>query len=299
MTPTLTAAPPRTPSHPRRRRARTSSARATQQPLGVYADARGAPREVVLEGAADGTRLLVDRERGTRGDRRLLAHLAADEPAANAWVVCREYLARGHDPLRCRPLRREDIEGAQLPDQLALDAACAPSPGTARELLQGRFSIEHVRGSLSIPELRWCTSGSTPLSLREVVACLQSYEPACSLTAAALLAHRGRVEVSEAVLGAEYRRLRESPIVLNRLLREAVLARVEDGESMSEIAIRCGRLKRDRRGNVSGETSWLARRIGLLAEAGREGPTPWVHSDVLALIARDGLGIAPHEVELA
>jgi hypothetical protein len=32
------------------------------------------------------------------------------------------------------------------------------------------------------------------------------------------------------------------------------------------------------------------------------GPTgrrnPWVHSDTLALIARDGLGVAPREVEL-
>ncbi|MEA2356627.1 MAG: hypothetical protein QOD61_2756, partial [Solirubrobacteraceae bacterium] len=25
---------------------------------------------------------------------------------------------------------------------------------------------------------------------------------------------------------------------------------------------------------------------------------PWVHTDVLALIARNGLGLAPHEVEL-
>ena len=67
---------------------------------------------------------------------------------------------------------------------------------------------------------------------------------------------------------------------------------------MSEIAIRCGRIKRDRRGNVSGETSWLARRIGLLPEGGGDEPTPWVHSDVLALIARDGLGVSPREVEL-
>jgi hypothetical protein len=31
---------------------------------------------------------------------------------------------------------------------------------------------------------------------------------------------------------------------------------------------------------------------------GKPRPTPWVHSDVLALIARDGLGISPREVEL-
>ena len=87
--------------------------------------------------------------------------------------------------------------------------------------------------------------------------------------------------------------------MLNRRLREAVQARLARGHlTMSEIAIRCGRCKRDRRGNVSGETSWLARRIGLASEAGRDQPTPWVHSDVLALIARDGLGLSPREVEL-
>jgi hypothetical protein len=66
---------------------------------------------------------------------------------------------------------------------------------------------------------------------------------------------------------------------------------------MSEIAMRCGRIKRDATGNESGETSWLARRLGLLPEGGRRHLTPWIHSDVLALIARDGLGLSPREVE--
>jgi len=105
--------------------------------------------------------------------------------------------------------------------------------------------------------------------------------------------------VSTTVLRAELERVLESPIVLNRGLREAVLARVRKGElSMSEIAIRCGRTKRDAAGNLSGETSWLARRLGLLPEGGKSEPTPWIHSDVLALIARSGLAIAPREVEL-
>ncbi len=97
----------------------------------------------------------------------------------------------------------------------------------------------------------------------------------------------------------EYARLRASPIVLNRRLREVVLAAIDlDGVSMSEIALRCGRVKRDSKGNASGETSWLARRIGLVPESGSTRPTPWIHSDVLALIARTGLGISPREVEL-
>ncbi len=91
----------------------------------------------------------------------------------------------------------------------------------------------------------------------------------------------------------------ESPIVLNRKLRQAVLVAIErQGLSMSEIALRCGRVKRDSKGNMSGETSWLARRVGILPESGTTRPTPWVHSDVLALIARNGLGISPREVEL-
>ena len=91
-----------------------------------------------------------------------------------------------------------------------------------------------------------------------------------------------------------------SAIVLNRGLREAVQREVARGElSMSQIAMRCGRFKHDKRGNQSGETSWLARRIGQRRESGQNGPTPWVHTDVLALIARDGLGTSPLEVEAA
>ena len=79
-----------------------------------------------------------------------------------------------------------------------------------------------------------------------------------------------------------------------------MIARIEGRDlSMSEIAIRCGRTKRDRKGNQSGDTSWLARRVGLLPDAGQSTPTPWVHSDVLGLIARQGLDISPLEVEAA
>jgi hypothetical protein len=90
-----------------------------------------------------------------------------------------------------------------------------------------------------------------------------------------------------------------SQIVLNRGLREAVLAAAAaQGLSMSEIAARCGRVKYDSRGKESGETSWLARRLGIVPEGRENAPTPWIHSDVLALIARSGLGISPREVEL-
>jgi len=100
-------------------------------------------------------------------------------------------------------------------------------------------------------------------------------------------------------LAVELRRVESSPIVLNRRLREAVLSAVTDGgTSFSAIAMACGRIKHDHRGNGSGETSWLARRVELLPSGAGQRPNPWVHSDTLALIARNGLGLAPREVEL-
>jgi hypothetical protein len=137
------------------------------------------------------------------------------------------------------------------------------------------------------------------LPLRQVFGLLQAYEPAASMTRAAVAAHAGSSGVSVSALRCELDRACNSSIVLNRALRERVERAVAtEGLSMSEIATRCGRVKRGRNGGESGETSWLARRIGQLPEAGKSRPTPWVHSDVLALIARDGLGISPHEVEL-
>ena len=67
---------------------------------------------------------------------------------------------------------------------------------------------------------------------------------------------------------------------------------------MSEIARRCGRVKRDSRGNESGEASWLGRRIGLLPETGPAGRLPGCTATCSGLIARRGLGLSPHEVEL-
>jgi hypothetical protein len=119
-----------------------------------------------------------------------------------------------------------------------------------------------------------------------------------ALTRRALADREQDGAISVAVLRAEAARVLTSPIVLNRKLRVTALATIERrGLSMSEIAMRCGRIKYDAAGNASGETSWLARRLGILPEGGRRTPTPWIHSDVLALIARDGLGLSPHEVE--
>jgi hypothetical protein len=285
--------------------ASTSSARAPGFPqatvrarLHVYEAEAGCAREIVLLEGARGSRLLVDRHAAGAGDARLLAHLARDEPDQNAMHVCREYLAgsaRG-----CRRLRVEDLVG--LPEGMPPLAVAGEVSGPS--VLVDAAGIRYrLRVGGEPAELRWrCEdpeSGrpSRPVSAREVVAALEDYEPVRALTAAAVAAFRNDRQVSIATLGLELRRLEASPIVLNRRLREAVLDAVcRRGVSLSAIAIACGRMKRDPRGNGSGETSWLARRVGLIADGGASNP--WVHSDTLALIARDGLGIAPREVEL-
>lgn len=253
--------------------------------------------------------LVVDRDAFTLGDRRLVAHLAIDEPAENAALVCAHYLRDAHRG-RCRKVTAEDLTGSPFPEE------DEELPGFARETdLVGRregaeedvvYRLEPARAGTAASELRWCRHvrrgrpiSPTTVCLREAIGALESYEPVCGLTDRALAGYRDDANVSTTVLRGELERLRESPIVLNRKLRQTVLAAIEQrGLSLSEIAIRCGRVKRDPKGNASGETSWLARRVGILPESGSSRPTPWVHSDVLALIARNGLGISPREVEL-
>ncbi len=290
--------------HARSRRAHSGS---ELPPLGRYVDREGHARELVARPGAAGSTLVVDRDGATGGDPRLVAHLAADEPAANAALVCSRYLedlASGGG--RCRALTAEDGTLVPFDERQELEDARLDMRAAAPVDRRGfAYSLGLVHGELSIPELRWCRrrrlhgAGGEPISVRETIASLESYEPVRTLTLHALSRRGHDVALSTTVLRAELARVHESPIILNRRLREVVLASVERQQlSMSEIAIRCGRVKRDRKGNESGETSWLARRIGLLPEGGRSTPTPWIHSDVLALIARHGLGVSPREVEL-
>ncbi len=257
------------------------------------------PRELVILDGAAGSRLLVDRRAADGDDARLLAHLSSDEPDTNAWLVCREFLADSERG--ARRLRAADF--------------CAPADGDPdgaksegfqpAVLTDAAGSRYFLRASGSPAELRWHrashgrSGGVVMLSARDVVGALESYEPVCAITRAAVSRYRRDRSVSVSALSVELRRIAASPIVLNRGLREAVLEAVrEQGRSFSAIAISCGRIKHDRRGNGSGETSWLARRVGLLPSSPGARPNPWVHSDTLALIAREGLGIAPREVEL-
>jgi hypothetical protein len=285
------------------------SARSRLDPLGRYTDTTGRAREVIAGRRGDGCVLVVDRDALTLGDRRLVALLAVDEPAENAALVCARYLQDAHRG-RCRRVTAEDLIGQPFPEE------DEESQRHVRETdLVGRlggacadvvYRLELACTDTAARELRWCRhsrrggpAAPMPVCLREAVGALERYEPVFGLTRRALARYRADANVSTTVLRGELERLRESPIVLNRKLRQTVLVSIErHGLSLSEIAIRCGRVKRDSKGNASGETSWLARRVGILPESGSSRPTPWVHSDVLALIARNGLGISPREVEL-
>src|ERR1039457_1121163 len=297
---TLTAPRPRK----RERVASRTAARRVSDRLGKYIHQQAdTTREIVCLLSAGGSRLVVDRDAETLNDWRLVAHLAAGGPPGNARTVCELYLADASRS-RCRRLCIEDFQltpSAGLAQQAAgavsLDTALLDSNGHAYRLREG------TRGA-SLRELRWTRSRHprqhepfVPLTLREVVAGLENYEPARAVTTAAVVNHNPALSICR--LRADLANVNGSRIVLNRGLREAVEREVARGEvSMSQIALRCGRVKYDKHGNQSGQTSWLRRRIGQQAESGEDGPTPWIHTDVLALIARRGLGIAPREIEL-
>ena len=245
--------------------------------LGEYVALDGAqPREILGLPRPDGSVLVVDCLPGTRADARLLARLAPEEPSENARIVCEMYLAdesRG----RCRHLTGQDFGPASRADPVSsFDRACrrCRCSGTTRL----PHSIANDSSGSSFPELCWtrCATSSEDapfdiVTLRDVIAGLEDYEPARAVTVAALTRHEEDELVSTCRLAGELERVTFSPIVLNRGLREAVERKLASAElTMSEIAMRCGRTKRDRRGTLSGETSWLARRIGALP-GGRGG----------------------------
>jgi len=293
---------------PQTRVSPAAAPRAEQRPsprLGRYTEEHArAVREIVSIPGGGGSTLVVDRLAGTLADARLIAHLAPEEPPENARIISEMYLAderRG----RCRRVSASDLEPDPFSSS-AISTDASPLPDeTLRDADGCLYRIRELSIEGSFPELRWtrsCPPGDEesvdPLNLRGVIAHFEDYEPARAITAGALAAHRDDDRLSTVRLRGELERITASPIVLNRGLREAVQRAVLGELTMSEIALRCGRAKTDTRGNVSGETSWLARRIGQLPEGGKDEPTPWIHSDVLALIARDGLSVSPREVEL-
>lgn len=275
-----TAAPTKTKRPARSRSARSSSsARPTGSGsgtrIGELRTVAGPPRELIERPGAAGSRLIIDRDSSTGSDERLIAHLAADEPRGNAALICRLYADAEPEQRRCRPVEEPDESRVPIDGREAPPVPCAVGEAIGVELQELTFRLEQCASRMSIPELRWTATspigpGPRTVSLRDAIAAGETYEPLCSMTRAAIDRFADEPLVSTTTLRAELARVLDSPIVLNRALREAVLARVaREGSSLSEIAIRCGRVKRDGRGNQSGETSWLARRMGSFPRAGR------------------------------
>jgi hypothetical protein len=289
--------------------ARQSDGIVVGRPLAGYLDSEGRARELLALPGHAGSVLVLDRDAATLCDRRLVAHIAADEPSENAEIVCRHYLEDTHGRW-CRRVRREDLEIVPLVGCVPETDTRVVDPDSSEDCVVdsdgNAYRIGVLAGERSTAQLRWCRrlAGADEgeweqIGLREVVAALESYEPMRTRTEQAIASHQDHPGVLLTRLRGELERLCTSPLVLNRALREAVLEAIEcRGMSMSEIALRCGIVKHDRRGKRSGETSWLARRVGTMPEGGEQRITPWVHSDVLAVIARKGLGISPREVEL-
>lgn len=244
-------------------------------------------REILALPATGGVTLVIDRDVATRTDTRLLAEVAPDEPEGNAALVARMYL---HTPRRCRLLHAAPPPPVPDPASPRLPRTVTGVDGTRYRLGRWPDRTGEVRWLAKHPAhrpARVCT-------VREVVAGLESYQPVVAMTRAAI---EGRAARTGSLAG-ELAVVLRSPRVLNRGLREAVLAEVARGASYSEIAVRCGRVRRDRGGVEVGETTWLKRRVGLTPEAGTRHCSVWVDAAVLALIARDGLGLAPREVEV-
>jgi hypothetical protein len=315
MSPIAPCAPParRPPASPGPSRIRLSagakSARRGERTIAggavaSYLDDYGRRRELLTLPGHGGSVLVLDRDAGTLRDRRLVAHLGADEPKENAALVCELYL-RDVSGRWCRRVQPKDLLIDPLDANAVTTGLPVPTDGVVDE--NGVvYSIDMLAEARSRAQLRWCRrspggahTAVERVALRDAIATFESYEPMRTLTERAIARHRDDSDFVVTRLRNELERLCESPVVLNRGLREAVLEAIDRrGLSMSEIAFRCGMVKRDRHGRASGETSWVARRIGLMPEGGENAITPWVHTNVLATIARKGLGVSPREVEL-
>src|ERR1019366_5238278 len=209
---TVTAPHPPTSHQP----GRNTDAHRVPSRLGRYTDHRsGATREIVSLPGTAGSRLVIDRDAVTLGDGRLVAHLAADEPAENDRIVAEVYLAddtRGN----CRLVSAEDLE---------LTPFASSSPGTDSKASPDTplvdsdgvvYRIREISEDGSFPELRWTRSSGTSsqeriaVTLREVVAHLEDYEPARTITSTALAVHHDNRSLSTCRLQGELERMTTS-----------------------------------------------------------------------------------------
>src|ERR1039458_8181725 len=178
----------------------------------------GQTRAIVSLPRPDASTLVVDYLVSTLGDGRLVAHLASDEPPENARIVCEMYLAdetRG----RCRRLTPQDLDRSRLADSPpnGNGAASQHTPLLEAETCGDRIREIATDGSLA--ELRWTRSlhpgreePFEAVSVRDVVARLQDYEPARAITTGTLAVHHQDCGLSSCRLRGELERLTCSPI---------------------------------------------------------------------------------------
>ncbi len=183
-----------------------------------FRDERGRAREIVSRRGARGSVLVIDCDPLDTSDARLVAHLSADEPTANARIVCGSYLAAEPESRRCRAL--DPLDELDAP----IGAVLGRGPGVlARESPEvrgptGAYRLRGVPCAMSIPSLRWTISppgvSSAPLvvSLREAIGALESYEPFREITRAALTRHEDDPAISTTTLRAELGRVLDSPM---------------------------------------------------------------------------------------
>ena len=283
------------------------AARPTGQPSsgpptwGTYRDREGRDRALIARPGVGGSVLVIDQDADTLTDRRLVAHLAADEPAVNAQVVAELYLADDEGRV-ARALHDRDWvtlpDGRELPEEPE-----PPAPGELRDARGRRYRLAAVDAPPPRPPDALGAPQRSPA--RRAGGAAHGHRRPGGLRA------RPRADPRRAAAGrppARAPRCWPASCGCSNAARwcstarcaKHVHRRVRSGElSLSCIAGRCGRGKRRATGLRIGDTTWLQRRLGVLPENGCSEPTPWIHTDVLALIARDGLGVEPREVELA
>jgi hypothetical protein len=206
-------------------------------------------------------------------DNQVLAVLAAGEPDANARLVERDWRANG------RP-RCAHVDGYRIDTDGVLTSLWVESGSE-------RFTIRLRDG-----QLQWVDDTGGVHSVRDVVAACETYRPVVDATRTAISVHH---EPRCRKIEKELDRVMNSPMRLNRRLRTLVLDAIDNGDSFSDIAAKCGVMKRTKTGGWCGDSSWVARRVGIRAERGRD--IKWVREDILAHIARHGLDVMPVEAE--
>ncbi len=128
--------------------------------LGTYRDRAGRARALIARPGVGGSVLVIDQDAQTLTDRRLVAHLAADEPAVNARVVAELYLA-DDEGRRARALDDRDWTtlpgGRELPDEPA-----PPAPGELRDARGRGYRLATVDDHRYGRQTRWVRRTGRP-----------------------------------------------------------------------------------------------------------------------------------------